>query len=117
MLSAAELAGMRAAQEAALPDTCHIRVRTKISDGQGGSTETWSTVVTACRIRPMSNEQVQRFADRLVGVSGWVITLPYGTAVALGDQVRLDGVDYEVVGTNDGESLQTALRVYATRAR
>jgi hypothetical protein len=114
-ISVTELARLQAAQAALLPDFATIRTRTQTTDGQGGRTDTYTTTVVRGRLRPMSAEQIARFADQLAGVSGWVITVPVGTAVALGDQIRVDSVDYDVIGLNEGETWPTALRVYVRR--
>jgi hypothetical protein len=113
MLTATDLARMRTIQADFLPDSAQLRTRTQTADGQGGRTDTYTTTVVACRLRPMSGEQTQRFADQLAGVSGWVITLPVGTAVDEGDVIRIALIDYSVIGVTDKESWCTAVRAYA----
>jgi hypothetical protein len=113
MLTATDLARMKAVQADFRPDSATIRTRTQTADGQGGRTDTYTTTVVACRLRPMSAEQTARFADQLAGVSGWVITLPVGTAVDEGDVLRIATVDYSVIGVTDKESWCTAVRAYA----
>jgi hypothetical protein len=113
MLSVKRIEQMRNRQADLLPDSAQLRTRTQTTDGQGGRTDTYTTTVVYCRLRPMSGEQTQRFADQLAGVSGWVITLPVGTAVDEGDVIRIATVDYSVIGVTDKESWCTALRAYA----
>ena len=118
MLNAVDLVNMRAVQEAALPETCAIQARSLIGDGQGGQRETWGEGVSvACRVAPMSKEDVARYADKLGASSGWVITLPYNTTVAVYDRITTAGVEYRVVGTNENESWITARRAYCARLK
>ena len=109
---------LRFAQERLLRDTCVLKTRSLTSDGRGGSVESWTDGASvACRVAPMTAEQTARVADQLASASGWVVTMPYGTSVGLGDRIVHNGFTYDVVGTNDGESEQTAVRAYCGRVR
>ena len=100
MLTAAELACMRATETMLLDGTCTL-------DG----------VSVACYIKPMAAETVVQFAERLGAESGWVITLPYGTACVPGDTITAGAFEYDVLGTNEGETNATAVRAYCGRRR
>ncbi len=118
MLTASDLANMRATQEDALPETCSIQVRALISDGQGGQRERWSEGVSvACRLAPMSKEEAAKYADKLGASSGWVVTLPHDTSVGVYDRITIGGVEYRVIGANENESWITARRAYCARLK
>ncbi len=100
MLSATEIAAMREAAEAALPDTAQIRRRTLTPDGAGGHTESWSTVTTvACRVAPLGRSPDERvIAERLTATSAWTITLPALTDVQPADQIVVGTRVFGVAG-------------------
>ena len=116
-LGVIELARLRAEQRKFLSETVYIRRRTQTADGQGGVTDTFADTTTVGRVRPMGQEQTQRWAERLNGVAGWIITLPYDALVTPGDVVRIGADDYTVIGVTDTETDQTALRVACVRVR
>lgn len=118
MLTAVELEALRETQELALPAVCQVYARELVGDGQGGQREQWGVGVAAsCRLSPMRPEDAQRYADRLGAASGWVITLGYDVPVRVYDKIAIDGVEYRVIGTNESESWQTAMRAYCARAK
>lgn len=103
MLSAGDLARMRATLNASLPDGGTVWRYTSASDSQGGYTNTYAAIGTAnCRISPLqgqsggANEPVA--ADKVTGVTEWMITFPQGTDVLAADQIRSGGRTFEVVG-------------------
>jgi len=110
MLATADLAFMRGQQADALPDTCAISRKTLASDGAGGYTETWATVGSgvACRLAvARTGERVM--ADHIVHEGGFVVTLPYGTAVTPKDRILVGSRTFEVTGLASG-SWETAVR-------
>lgn len=120
MLTADELAGMRAVQAAALPGTCDIVAKTALSDGMGGRTESWSTVASAvaCRLSPMRalGANVEAVVmERFQGRSLWQLTIPITQAISHTDRVVVAGTMYEVVEARDGAQWETARRVILAR--
>lgn len=118
MLTASDLAFMRATQDEALPDTCTIQQKTLTSDGMGGYTEGWTDRATdvACRLAPATyrpGEQV--IAEQQVGSSLWQLTLPAGQVIEASDRVVVAGVTYEVVGVHSGGAWETAKRALLIR--
>lgn len=78
MLTADELAGMAATQNAAMPDTAVVRYEGLTPDGQGGYTVAAGDIVctVACRIAPARSQRAMLLAERLDVLTLWVITLP-----------------------------------------
>jgi len=98
MLSAAEIASMRATVDEALPDTCTIRRKAVVSDGGGGQTTTWSDLAAgvACGIAPVAGGEGATTAGRVVDETTHVVTLPDGQDVTEADRIVVDGVTYEL---------------------
>ncbi len=97
MLTASDLAFMKATQNKALPNTCTIQRRTLTSDGMGGYIESWSDLATGvpCRIASIvyyrPNEWV--IAEQQVGTTFWQLTMPAGQEIAAKDRVLVAGGD------------------------
>jgi len=113
-LSGHELAQMRQTADEYLPDAISVWRATRASDSGGGQTSTFARVASLRgRKSPLttveSEEQV--YADRLGGNQGWWLSLPRGTDVRLGDQLRSDGLTFEVVSTDASRSWDITLRV------
>jgi len=101
MLTAAELASMRATAAAALPGTCSVQRSTRTPDGMGGYSDDFDEVASvACRIAPLgSGGQEAIIAQKLEGVSLCRVIVPQGTDVQESDRLLADGRLFEVVGT------------------
>jgi len=117
MLSAADLAVMKATQALALPSTCSIGRHVLSPDGMGGYSESWSTLTASvlCRLSPHSAPMEVIMAERYGGRQTWQLTLPAGTDVTADDRVTIDSVAYEVVGINSAGAWETARRVIVGR--
>lgn len=115
MLSATDLATMRAAQAAALPNTC-VRTRvTLVSDSAGGYTEMPTTVSYPCRVAPTSGRELE-IAARVTSAVTLTVTLPHDASVLASDRLAVDGRTLQVVAALGGGAWQTALRVLAVEA-
>lgn len=114
MLSAADLASMRATAEQALPGTAVVYGGTLVSDGGGGWDETFTAAGTvACRVAPASGAEREE-GDRVTAESTHIITLPAGTSVETDDRIDVAGVTYNVTNVRD-RSWETTRRVEARK--
>lgn len=114
MLTDADLAMMRSAQEALLPDTCTVRRVMLADDGYGGQAETWGDVASyACRLSPIASPKELLLAGHPAQVADWMVTLPHDADCKAADHIIIGTRTLEVVGVVQGQSWQTALRVIA----
>lgn len=111
-LSAADLATMRAAQSAALPDTATVKRRVQTADTVGGTTYTWpsATATLACRLssRGVPSTFIELYADRNAHL--WMVTFANGANVLAGDRLVIGSRTMQVIGFASGGEWQTALR-------
>jgi len=111
MITAGELAVMRLAQAGALPDTCTIRRATPGVDSIGQPTLSWSDQVKNVACRLSQRRAVEEVAgERVVRVTGWVLTVAHGTDLTAADRVKVGARTFEVVGVSTGQSWSTAVR-------
>lgn len=94
---------MRAASDAALPDTYQVRRTTTASDAAGGQTVTTAITSTgACRLRPGITPAEQVIADKLDVVAPVVVVLPVAAAVVVNDTLLINNRAFQVVGVIRG---------------
>lgn len=110
MLSAIELAAMRAAQEATMSEDCVIRHYPLTQDGQGrwlkgAPVET----ATVCRIGDWGGADERLFGGQLRGRVGYVLTFPHDTLIYSEDVVVIGSRQFEVVAARTS-SYPTAIR-------
>lgn len=119
LVTAEELADLRAEQASYFPDTCVISTPGGVTTGAGGVTNpTTSTATAVCRIAPagrsgMVGDETQ-FADRLASRSLLTITMPYGTAVATTSTIYspdVSGRAFEVISIAPPAGLELARQV------
>ena len=115
MITDAELAAMRGAQEAALPTAATIQRRTLVDAGDGTYSETWATTATMCRIAALSARELE-IAARLNVAATFMVTLPYDADVRGDDRIVAGGRTLRVTGILSGGSWETARRVWAIEA-
>jgi head-tail adaptor len=117
LLSATDLAAMKATQALALPSTCTIERRSLVADTLGGYTETWATLASgvACRLSAMSAPSEVVVAERWAGRAMYQLTVPAGQDVTADDRVVVGSVTYEVAGLNSAGAWETARRVIVAR--
>lgn len=115
MLSARDLAGMRAECALVLDQTATIQRNTPANDGQGGQTESWASVGTvACHVLPRSGQTLLE-GERPVSATLWTILLPVGTAITAKDRLVVDGATYEISASDVGASYPLQLAVDARK--
>jgi hypothetical protein len=111
MLTDADLAAMREAQDLALPDTC-TRTRTALTQTAGGGyTETAaSTLTPPCRTssRGVPQEYLRQAVES--GRAAMMVTVPQGSDVLATDKLTIGGVVYQVIGFASAGGWETALR-------
>ena len=111
-----EIESIRAEIERALPDTCDILALTRTSDGAGGWTETWGTAVAhvPCRLDPLRGAESEG-GGGLRSYQGYMLTLPYSTAVTAANRVQVGTVVYAVTGLAGGRSWGASARATIER--
>ena len=115
ILTESHLAKMRSTQELNMPETAYIQSLTATSDGQGGHTESWTTVSQSkARIGGPKGDAEKEVAGRIETGKVVIITLPYDVEVELDNQIQINGINYRVHWTNKDKSNITALRVVVT---
>lgn len=120
MLTQADLDGMRTDFDESLPDEATIFHQPMESDGQGGMVPVGDPTQTtvAARLSPLRNPYAESvFADRLGGQIGWMLTLPWGTAIDLADTIRftfletMDIKNLQILGVMDPRTFNVATRL------
>jgi hypothetical protein len=116
MLTGAELVAMRAAQVAALPETC-VRARATRTQTAGGS---WtngaaSTITLDCRVSPNGVPGEYLRHSVASGRQPVMITLPSGSDVRRTDTLTVAGLTYEIIGLVSAGEWETALRCVCER--
>lgn len=115
MLSAAELASMRAVEATAMSSTAIIYRYTPSADGLGGFTQAWAAVGTVvCDLWP-ANRGMQETPGgaQLLSRGEWYITVPYDTVVTAKDRIKIGSRSFEVTFVPNNRSWDTGLRVEA----
>lgn len=115
MLSAQEIAGMRATVTGALDVTVTVQRRTATPDGYGHTTEVWTTTSTPkCNIFKPTSSTLQKFAD-VIG-SQWALMLRIlsGTDIREGDRILYAGRTWLVQNVQDAESYTVCLEILMT---
>lgn len=114
LIHAATMVRLIALDERAMPDTCTISTPgTPTHDDDNSPIPGATTTVTGIRCRMMSNPQAQEIllALRLTGIGSSVVAVPLGTVVTSNSQITFKGKTYEIVGTSDGASYATSLKL------
>lgn len=120
MISATELAAMQAVATAALDliAGCQIQSATTADDGYGHAVKTWATVATvAAGMAKPSSQVMQQYAARIGALASWVVSLPYGTAVAADNQLLIAGQTLRVQADLTSASYPVVTQVLATEIR
>lgn len=99
-----------------MPGTIVIQRRTLTQDSMHGFSETWAAVGTVIgRIYPRNNQSNEYVAgDRVTAETQWYATAPVGTDVIAEDRLSYESRTWEVVGVNNDEMWQTAVRCECT---
>jgi hypothetical protein len=119
-LSDAELASIRSASEAWMPDTAFILRNSGTANSIAGREMAWGTIgTTTCRIRPLSSGGDAGFeAERqsaVVSDGEWEIVVPFGTDVTVEDCIEVGGVAYQVKAHDGHRSTRADIRAQCVR--
>lgn len=117
-LSDAQLTKFRADVAKMLPDTCAISSVSYASDGAGGNTETWSTVATvACRVDPVNTKGggMEAAAMREALDTMYQLTVPYDTAIDVGNRITHNSIVYEIRQLSEQHSWRVSKRCLMAR--
>lgn len=119
MLTATELADMRAVQELAFPDTGTILRGTSSHNEIGEAVMAWGTVASnlAMRLMPEARRQANLDVvnDQATLVTDWVVTIAYGGDIVTGDRVVVGAGTYDVIAVTDEFTWRTAVRAECKR--
>lgn len=117
LVTTAELESMRTSLESvSFPDTCNILSLTRTSDGEGGWTEAWGTVLAsqACRLDQVASTEVLSAAS-IRPFAGWVLSLTHDVALTSAMRVEHGGYTYNVIGVSDTGSWLAVRRALLER--
>lgn len=91
-----------------------IQTKTIVSDGQGGSTETWPTVTTVKGwVAPIGNSSSEQIlAGRLQDANLATVTLPKDTIVNSSQRLVVGTRTFEIVGIPTKSTIQVRQKVY-----
>lgn len=117
MLSAAEIAAMRATQEEALPDQCSIVAPTATATAQGGyKADTLPTGTTEnCRVKVLSQTDEGWVGGRYAAMPQYLFTLKQDTVATEASLITYSGEEYQVIGRIAEGEWATAARFVCIR--
>lgn len=118
MITAAELADLQSdfAGEFLTQSAEIWRQEAGGSDGYGGQTFRYSkTGDTSCRLQSASRAQRAEEGKQDVPLADWEVLTPIGVSVSFPDQLRIDGVIYEVRSTDASSPEEILQTVYVNR--
>ncbi len=96
-----------------MPDTATIYTGAQSSDGRGGWTTTWTAGASyACRFRPASqNDRQSLTGGQSLTDPLFVAVLPYDAELSEVDRLRINEIDYEIVGWLGNKTYKVGTRV------
>lgn len=118
MLSAAELASIRAASAEWFPNTAYVVRNAGTQNVIGGHIQAWGTIGTiGCRVREYGQGRATDGAAQSVLATDqeWEIVVAFDADVAVEDRVEVDGSTYHVTGDSSGRSDMPDRRLRAVR--
>jgi len=115
VITAAQLAYMRAQVENLLPSTGYVLSVAYTSDGQGGMAEVWGTAGTiTCRIDPLRGNEAYT-GGAIQPFHGFQLTAPYDTVMTTAQRVKVGSVTYAVKSVDSDKSDAVSLRAIPLR--
>jgi head-tail adaptor len=101
VLPDSELARMRVDLEAILPGTAVVYQGGTVSDGHGGWVDSWSAIGTVPANAWPIDQREERYAERLQGRQGFILSVPDEQVLSESMRVTFDGMDLQVVGVEE----------------
>lgn len=116
MLDARQLTSLQAFAATTLDIAgCLVQRATTVNNEYGHVVETWVTTATVqAGMNEPGRAMQQQFADRIGVLTPWLVSLPFGTDVARGDQLVLAGQTLRVQANLSVGSYSTLAQVLAT---
>ena len=114
MISAADLARMRAQANELLPDTCTIQTKTATADSIGGESYSWANAATgvACRLNRADKRNDPRpYGERMNIEADWVVSLAHDRTVTIDQRIVVNSLTLEPVWVNTGKSVEAQTRL------
>lgn len=118
MIDAGDLAAMISQMhDTHTAGTCVVQRRSKVSDGEGGFTLSWSALTggTVTYRQVMVTGLERAFAQRLGTVSSWTFGLPLSPAVLPSDRLVMGSVVYEVTSVDQPRTIALEQLVQAVK--
>lgn len=96
-----------------MPDTATVYTGTQASDGRGGTTTTWAAGTSyECRFRPANYyDQQQLMGGQAMSAPLFVAVLPFDAVVNEADRLRINDIDYEIVGWLGNKTYKVGTRI------
>jgi hypothetical protein len=117
LLSANDVAWMAAAQESAMPDELRLLTRTSSATAEGHiqSTDSWSAAHPCHLIMHREGDEVADIEPVPIARARYQLTYPKALTITPADQVKVNGLVYEVDSVEDPQEWQTAGRAVIRR--
>lgn len=116
VVTASEMADMRAIADDFFPDTCSIGTAAQGVDSTGSPTETFTATYTnvPCRVDPADgDEEIRNLA--LEGQSSWWLNIPFDQPIDETYQVIHSSITYQIKSIWDTQSYRTIRRALMVR--
>lgn len=115
MISAAEMAGLRATETLSFTTTATVHRKVAVDDTSGGSTDTYPVVATyPCSFGPYPVRPREREAsERIRLVAQWAFVFPASAVILATDRVTVGTRTFEVVSSGIGSD-DVVLKVICT---
>jgi head-tail adaptor len=110
-MEALQLEVNREAIENNFSSTAYVLENTPVSDGMSGTTDSWGLNGRsyACTIQESSSSREKQESDRNVSGGALTVHLPWNAQVSRDKRLRINGVDYVILGTNEEVSNRASL--------
>ena len=118
MISAAQLAAMQATSNKTGDLSIAIQRVTLGQDGEGNVTKTWATHATVNgNLAQPTASQLQNYGYAIADLAAWMVRVPVGTDIEIGDRLVVGGMNLEVQIILVPQSYQASTRVLAAEVK